>query len=77
MILANSLSVTTQPGFDESQRHIVSATGVSNSVRAALNASLKIPQDLSAFDAAMEFSYWMFANLREDGKQMPSWLYGC
>jgi hypothetical protein len=77
MILANSVSVTTQPDFDESKRHIVSATGVSNSVRAALNASEKIPQDLSAFEAAMEFCYWMFENLREDGRQMPSWIYAC
>ena len=77
MLLANSVNVTTQPSFDESKRHIVSATGLSNSIRAALAASEKIPPELSAFAAAMEFCGWMLENLREDGAKMPTWFYGC
>jgi len=77
MVLANSVNVTTQPGFDETQRHIVSVIGLSNTVRAALAASEKIPADLSATAAAMEFCGWMLENLRGDGAKMPGWIYGC
>lgn len=77
LLLTNSVNVTTQPGFNEAKRHIVSTTGVSNSVRAALAASEKIPADLSASDAAMEFCRWMLENLREDSAKMPAWIYGC
>jgi hypothetical protein len=78
IVLANSVNLTTQPGFNEAnKRHIVSATGLSNTVRAALAASEKIPADLSAAAAAMQFCGWMLENLREDGAKMPGWIYGC
>jgi hypothetical protein len=77
LVLTNSINVTSHPSFDDSKRHIVSFTGVSNSVRAALAASEKIPENLTAFEAALEFCGWMLENLRDDSKKMPGWIYGC
>lgn len=77
LVLTNSINVTSHPSFDETKRHIVSFTGVSNSVRAALAASEKIPENLSAFDAALEFCIWMSENLRDESSKMPGWIYGC
>ena len=76
MVLANSVNVTTQPGFNETKRHIVSVTGLSNTVRAAPAASEKLPADLSATAAAMEFCGWMLKNLRGNNDKMPGWIYG-
>lgn len=77
LVLTNSINVTSQPTFDESKRHIVSFTGVSNAVRAALAASEKLPESLTPFEAALEFCGWMLENLRDDSKTMPGWIYGC
>ena len=77
MVLANSINVTTQPNFNETKRHIVSVTGLSNTVRAALAASEKIPTDLSATAAAMEFCGWILENLRGNEDCTPSWFNGC
>lgn len=77
LVLTNSINVTSQPSFDESKRHIVSFTGVSNTVRAALAASEKIPVDLTAFEAALELCGWMLDNLKDQDAKMPLWIYGC
>lgn len=50
---------------------------IAPTVRAALAASEKIPADLSATAAAVEFCGWMLENLRGDGAKMPGWIYGC
>jgi hypothetical protein len=76
-LLANSIYLTTKPKQIEGKGHIISATGMSNSIRAALAASDRIPADLSAFEAAMEFCGWMMENWREADSKMPLWIYGC
>lgn len=76
-LLANSINLTTQPEIIDGKRHIISAAGMSNSVRAALAASERIPENLSAFEAAMEFCGWMMENWREKDAVMPDWFYGC
>lgn len=63
-LLANSIYLIRKPEQIEGKGHIISATGMSNSIRAVLAASERIPANLSAFDAAMEL---MAADRKETG----------
>lgn len=76
-LLANSIYLTTKPEQIKGKGHIISATGMSNAIRAALASSDRIPAELSAFDAALEFCGWMMENWREENEKMPAWVYGC
>jgi hypothetical protein len=60
--------------------HEFSATGVLGTLDDAIYASDRIPETLSAYDAAWEFCHYMFANLRAEneaeGKKLdcPDWF---
>jgi hypothetical protein len=52
-------------------------TGVIFTAGQAISASKRIPADMSAVDAAHEFCYFMFGNLKQDDgkkKKVPHWF---
>jgi hypothetical protein len=80
-ILANGISLQSLPEVAEKYRHVYSAGGVLGLMDDALDASKRIPEDLSAFEAALDFCTFMLANLREQeekasGKHetVPDWF---
>ncbi len=73
-ILANGINLTSRAKFNEKYRHEVSATGVLATLDDAIYASERIPEDLTAYEAAHEFCNFSFANLREESKDVPYWF---
>ncbi len=76
VILTNSVNLAAQSGSE--YRHVFSATGVLRLAGDALYASERIPDDMSALEAATEFCRYMLDNLREAEipaqKTPPAWL---
>lgn len=65
-ILANGINLAADPTLEKaSTRHVYSATGVLGMMDDALYASERIPESMTAFEAAHEFCYFMIGNLRE------------
>ncbi len=79
-ILANGINLAAGADSDEKYRDVISATGVLGTLDEAIHASDRIPDNISAYDAAHQFCNFIFANLREanesDGKNLdvPAWL---
>ncbi len=79
-ILANGANLASSAVSAEKYRHEFSATGVLGTLDDAIYASDRIPDSLSAYDAAWEFCNYMFHNLREanevEGKKLdcPYWF---
>jgi hypothetical protein len=77
VILANGINLSSQKDCADKYRHDYSATGVLWTASEALYFSERIPEELSAADAADEFCGHMLTNLREDqgGRPLvPQWL---
>lgn len=55
-------------------RHEFSATGTIGFAADALDASKRIPESMSAAQAADEFLGWMIEHLRELGDTVPYWF---
>ncbi len=65
-VLTNGINLTSStPERAEKYRHEYSATGVLGLMDDAIWASERIPSDMSAAEAAMEFCNYMFSNIRE------------
>jgi hypothetical protein len=74
VILANAVNVASQPEFATKYRHVISATGVLGDVDESLYASERIPETLTAYQAAFEFCTFKLNNLRDERTQVPSWF---
>ena len=80
-ILANAINLASDTKSKKTFRHVFSATGVLGTMNDAIYASKRIPNDVSACDAANDFCTFMFANLRKieekaAGKKLkvPNWV---
>lgn len=76
-MVMNAINFSLDNEVARQKRHIISATGVSNEIRAALAASVRIPEAMTAVEAAQEFAFYMIENLREPGAKVPYWFAGC
>ncbi|MGN7294696.1 hypothetical protein [Rhizobium sp. SAFR-030] len=81
VILANGINLATDPETNVKYRHVFSATGVSGLMLDAMWAKDRIPKDMTAHDAAMDFTGFMLSNLRDmeeeaSGEKMvvPYWF---
>ena len=80
-VLANATRLAAQPDQAERHRHETSAAGVLDLMAAAVTAGERIPDALSAAEAAREFCRHRLDHLREDEERTtgtrtgpPSWL---
>jgi hypothetical protein len=75
VILANGINLASSPDRAEKYRHEFSATGVLGTLDDAIYASDRIPDNLSAHEAAHEFCNFVFTNLREaNDLDVPHWF---
>lgn len=74
LALTNAVNLSLEPGKARDQRHIFSATGTIGLLHDALYASERIPESMSAIEAADEFCGFMLENLRETGQRVPAWF---
>jgi hypothetical protein len=77
LLIMNAINLSLDNQDARQRRHIISATGASNDVRVALAASERIPETMSAIEAAEDFAFYMLENLREPGAKVPYWFAGC
>jgi hypothetical protein len=79
-ILANGINLASKQAWAEKYRNEFSANGVVETLAEAIDASDRIPETLSAHEAASEFCNYMFKDLRAldeaEGKKVdcPSWF---
>lgn len=79
-VLANGSNLSSQPKLAAKYRHVYSASGVLGLAGDAIDASERIPDEMTAFEAANEFCSYMLQNLREaEAKaenvlQVPYWF---
>ncbi len=81
VILTNSINVATDPETNGKFRHVFSATGVSGLMLDVMWAKDRIPEHMTAHEAAMDFTGFMLDNLKEHeetvtGEKMvvPHWF---
>ncbi|WP_432735554.1 hypothetical protein [Ralstonia solanacearum] len=74
ILLTNAINLSLEPEEAKKTRHIFSATGTMGTLHDALYASERIPDDMTAVDAANEFCGFMLENLREPGMDVPRWF---
>jgi hypothetical protein len=74
-LLANGIHLATEPTIDRATaKHNYSATGVLIVMDDALYASERMPEDKTAFEAAHDFCYFAFENLRSPEQSCPEWF---
>lgn len=73
-VLANGVNLSLDREIAMDNRHNISVTGVSTLLSEAIRASEMVPDEMEVADAAFEFCYYMFENLREEGAQVPHWF---
>jgi hypothetical protein len=79
-IIANGVNLASRPDSSEKYRHVFSASGVLSLADEAVNASERIPADMTAFDAANDFCSFMLKNLRDievkagNNMKVPYWF---
>lgn len=80
MVLANAVNLTSHPVRAKVYRDEISASGVFIAMDEAVRASQKIPEGVTAAQAANEFCAYILRNLREPEeratgqKTVPGWL---
>ena len=81
IILTNGINLSSQAEYAAKYRHVYSATGVLGLMNDAIYASKRIPEKMSAFEAADEFCGFMLDNLRQSEEtakheqmRVPSWF---
>jgi hypothetical protein len=81
MVLANAVSLASQPVRARVFRDEISASGVFIAMDEAVRASQRIPEGVTAAQAANEFCTYILRNLREPEERtsgikatVPSWL---
>jgi len=73
-IMANGINMSTQPEYADERRHQYSGVGAKNLMADAVRASLRIPNDLDATDAADDFCIFMVLGDRERRGECPEWF---
>lgn len=80
-VLANSANLASDPDTRNKYRHVLSASGVFSTMKDAIYASHRIPDEMSADEAADDFITYMLLNLRDleeaDTKEqlkVPHWF---
>ncbi|MGE5112555.1 MAG: hypothetical protein ACM3JB_16945 [Acidobacteriaceae bacterium] len=79
-IIANSINLASRLPDSESYRHVFSATGALSLADEAIDASERIPENMTACEAANDFCTYMFENLRDienkagNTMQVPHWF---
>ena len=79
-VLANGINLSSSPERSERYRHEMSAPGVIGLMNDVIYASERIPEHLTAVEAATEFCAYMLSNLRESAEEAgakmecPSWF---
>lgn len=74
IMLTNAINLALEPEDARKQRHIFSATGTMGTLHDVVYASERIPDAMTAIDAANEFCGYMLENLRESGAKVPAWF---
>lgn len=72
-LINNAINVSLESDARD-RRHIFSATGTLIKLDDAFYAAERIPQDMTAHEAACEFVDFACQNLREEGAQVPAWF---
>lgn len=77
-ILANGISISTEPERIEKWRHEFSAVGAKNILADAVYASERIPETMTAAKAADDFCLYMIKSLyegnEEERPELPGWF---
>ena len=81
-ILANNIRLATDPAAigptDDRDRSLrlagFSATATFGLCTDAIDASKRIPNQMSAEDAAHDWIFWMLGNLRDADAKLPNWF---
>jgi hypothetical protein len=72
-LISNGINLSLEVNAKQ-QQHLFSATGALMTMDEAFYAAERIPEHLSAHEAACEFVYWYFDNVREPGRTLPYWF---
>lgn len=72
-LIANAINLSIEDDAKE-RRHIFSATGVLIAMDDAFYAAERIPEDMSAHEAACDFISFICENLKEVNAQLPHWF---
>ncbi|APT48402.1 hypothetical protein BSA145_21285 (plasmid) [Bacillus safensis] len=80
-MLANGINLASRPDAADRYRHEFSATGILGTAGDAVAASKRIPDKMSARDAACDFCGYMLDNLRDQTERAeaarqvcPAWF---
>lgn len=73
IIISNSINISLNDDA-KNTRHILSATGVIGMLFDAVEASIKIPKDMTSIEAAKQFCFFMLDNLRGENTNIPKWF---
>lgn len=74
IMLSNAINLSLDQESAKKQRHVFSGAGTMGLLHDALYASERIPDNLTAVDAANEFCGYMLSNLRESDARLPLWF---
>jgi len=72
-LIANAINLSLNEDAKE-RRHIFSATGMIGTIGDAFDAAERIPEEMTAHDAACDFVFFMCENLREKNAVVPYWF---
>jgi len=73
VLINNAINISLNDDAIEN-RHMFSATGTMINMDNALYAADRIPENMSAYQAANSFLSFVCENLREEGAVVPSWF---
>lgn len=72
-LINNAINISLNSDAKE-KRHIFSATGTLISMDDAFYAAERIPDSMTAHEAACEFIGFSCENIREEGDRVPYWF---
>lgn len=72
-IISNAINICDDDRA-KMQRHTYSASGALICMDDAFYAAERIPDDMTAADAALDFIEYILPNLREPGDKCPRWF---
>lgn len=72
-LIANAINLSLESDAKE-RRHIFSATGTLINMDDAFYAAERIPENLSAHEAACQFVEFACQNLRPEAAKVPHWF---
>jgi len=72
IIITNGINLSLNEDAKE-LRHNFSATGVTIMLFGAVEASVKIPNDMTSIEAAKQFCFFYLDNLKGENPTIPRW----